>query len=271
MEWISSLRARRHVRASFYRAALEDLPDGLEAGWRHSAPQEFPGIRTDAFFFVRAAEGLMVFFSAAGCSESSRPCALPSEAADSVWHAWLRRDPIGLERFCRKHFGAVVPHVEREGLGAGALANTLSVSRALEGIAPLGPRLPLVFGLDAQLRMARGHGYWRRGDEIVYARLGKRGRYLWRARPHPELTIDALLAAGVVDAATVEAHRQRRRLVVEDSDGGSFTDGILAAVFASNSASADDGGGAGSGNDNSSDNGCDSGSSCGSSCGGGGD
>jgi hypothetical protein len=50
MDWISALRARRHVRASDYRAVLENLPDGLEAHWRHSAPQEYPGIRTDAFF-----------------------------------------------------------------------------------------------------------------------------------------------------------------------------------------------------------------------------
>ena len=260
MEWISNLRARRHVRASFYRAALADLPDGLEAGWRDSAPQEYPGIRTDAFFFVRAAEGLMYFFATAGCSGRSGPCALPSEAADSIWHAWLRRDPIGLERFCRHHFGAAVPHIERAGLGACALANTLAMGRALEGIAPLGPRLPLPFGLDARLRMAGGHGYWSLGDEIMYARLGKRGRRLDRARAHPELTIDALLAAGLVDAAMVEAHRRRRQPVVENSDGGSFMDGIPAGAFASDSASADGGG---------SDGGGDSGSSCGSSCGGG--
>jgi hypothetical protein len=51
MDWINGLRARWHVRASRYRTALEDLPEGLEAGWQHSAPQEYPGIRTDAFFF----------------------------------------------------------------------------------------------------------------------------------------------------------------------------------------------------------------------------
>jgi len=48
--WISTARARRHVRTSSYRSALQDLPDGLETGWRASAPQEYPGIRTDAFF-----------------------------------------------------------------------------------------------------------------------------------------------------------------------------------------------------------------------------
>jgi hypothetical protein len=236
MDWINGLRARRHVRASRYRAALEDLPDGLEAGWQHSAPQEYPGIRTDAFFFVRAAEGLMAFFSAAACSGNSRngPCALPSEAADSVWHAWLRRDPIGLEGFCRKHFGAAVPHVERAGLGSGALANMLSAGRALEDIEPLGPRLPLLFGLDARLRMAGGHGYWSLGDDVGYARLDKRGRRLGRAAPHPELTIAALLAAGLVDAGMVEAH-WRRRWLVDDGEEVFGTDGLPTAVFSSGS------------------------------------
>jgi hypothetical protein len=213
MHWITErvtqARAHRHVRASFYRSALEDLPEGLERSWRDSAPQEYPGIRTDAFFFARAAEGLVRFFNAVGKSDT--PCALPSEAADSVWHAWLRRDPIGLERFCRKHFGRTVPHVERAGIGPGALANTLMTGRTLEGIAPLGPRLPLLFGLDARLRMPDGHGYWNRGNEIVYARLDKRGLCLKRGQAHPELLTSALLAAGLVDADMVLAHMQVRQ------------------------------------------------------------
>jgi hypothetical protein len=189
------------------------------------------------------------------------PCALPSEAADSVWHAWLRRDPIGLERFCRKHFGIAVPHVERAGLGAGVLTNTLAAGRTLEGIAPLGPRLPQLFGLDARLRMPGGHGYWSLGDEIMYARLGKRGRRLGRARAHPELTIDSLLAAGLVDARMVEVHR-RRRQAVEVSAGGSYADSALAFTFASDGSCADSSGG--------SDSGSDSGSGCGGGGGGGG-
>ncbi len=88
-----------------------------------------------------------------------------------MWHAWLRHDPIGLERFCRKHFGQVIPHVERTGLASDALAGMLMTGRRVEGIAPLGPRLPLLFGLDA--------------------RLGKRGRRLGRAQLHPELTTSA--------------------------------------------------------------------------------
>jgi hypothetical protein len=257
MDWISRMRTRRVVRTSKHRNALEDLPHGLETAWRHSAPQEYPGIRTDAFFFVRAADGLLRFFDAV--THSGPPCALPSEAADSVWHAWLRHDPIGLERFCRKHFGQVVPHAERTGLGSGALAGMLMSGRRLEGIAPLGPRLPLLFELDAQLRMPGGHGYWNRGDAIVYARLGSRGRCLGRALPHPELTTGALLAAGLVSADMVLAHMRLQQAAAVGSSCGSFTDGALGAALVSDGGGCDSGGG--------SDAGCDSGSSCGSSCG----
>lgn len=271
MNWISRKitegRARRHVRASFYRPMLQDLPAGLESSWRQSAPQEYPGIRTDAFFFACAAEGLLRFFDAAG--GSSTPCALPSEAADSVWHAWLRIDPIGLERFCRKHFGRVIPHVERAGLGSGALAGTLMTGRSLEGIAPLGPRLPQLFGLDARLRMAGGHGYWNRGDEIVYARLNARGLCPQRAQPHPELATSALLAAGLVDADMVLEHLRRREAAL--AVAASY-DGVSGLAFASDGACADSGGSdAGSGDAGGScDGGSACGSSCGSSCGGGG-
>jgi hypothetical protein len=260
MNWISrsinETRARRFMRASSYRTALEDLPEGLERSWRDSAAQEYPGIRTDAFFFVRAADGLLRFFDAVSHSEA--PCALPSEAADSVWHAWLRHDPIGLERYCRRHFGRVIPHVERAGLGSGALAHTLMGGRRLEGIAPLGPRLPQLFGLDARLRMPGGHGYWNRGDEIVYARLNQRGLCMQRVQAHPELLTAALLAAGLVDADMVLAHMQLRQAALANSGSSCGTDGGFA--FAGDSGCSDGGG---------SDGGSDGGSGCGSSCGGG--
>jgi uncharacterized membrane protein YgcG len=265
MEWINKQRAAWRVRTSPRRAALKDLPSGLEPAWRHSAPHEYQGIPTDAFFFACAAEGLMDFFDAA--TQSGKPCALPSDAADSVWHAWLRHDPIGLERFCRKHFGAVVPHVEREGLGAGALLNTFA---ACHGLARRRLRLPRLFGLDARLRMPGGHGYWMRLGEIVYARVGEQGWGLVRARPHPELGIEDLYMADVVDRHTLAAAlrlRLARANRAQADDGGSW--GVDLPLFAAMSDSGSDGGcgDAGSGGGDSS---CDSGSSCGSSCGGGG-
>ena len=52
MKWIYELRAARLRRTSPWRAALADLPAGLEIYWRTSAPREYKGIRTDAFFLV---------------------------------------------------------------------------------------------------------------------------------------------------------------------------------------------------------------------------
>jgi hypothetical protein len=242
MKWLNELRAARLRRTSPWQAELADLPAGLQSYWRASAPREYKGIRTDAFFFARAAEGLLRFFDAV--RHSGRPCALPSEAADSVWHAWLRWNPVSLERFCLRHFGTTVPHVERAALVGNALLHTFAACRTRDGIRPGSMRLPALFGLDARLRMPGGHGYWSRGGEIVHARLNERGRGRWRARPHPELALTVLYAAGLVDVGILAAHLRRRDTV---ADGGSC--GGMAC--------ADGGGG---------DGGCD-GSSCGSSCG----
>lgn len=245
MKWIQKLRAARLRRISPWQAALADLPAGLESYWRASAPREYEGIRTDAFFFARAAEGLLRFFDAV--RYSGRPCALPSEAADSVWHAWLRWNPVSLERFCVRHFGAAVPHVERAALAGNALLHTFAACRERDGIRPRSMRLPALFGLDALLRMPGGHGYWSRAGEIVHARLNERGRGMWHAQPHPELALAVLVAAGVVDWHLLAAHLGRREA---GADGGSC--GGMACA---------DGGG---------DGGCDGGGSgCGSSCGGG--
>jgi hypothetical protein len=264
MEWISKQRAAWRVRTSPHRTALQDLPSGLEPAWHHSAPHEYQGIPTDAFFFACAAEGLMDFFDAA--TQSGKPCALPSDAADSVWHAWLRWDPIGLERFCRKHFGAVVPHVEREGLGAGALLHTFA---ACHGLARRRLRLPRLFGLDARLRMPGGHGYWMRWGEIVYARVGEQGWGLARARPHPELGIEDLYMADVVDRHTLAAALRRRLALANraqaDDGGGCGVDLPLFAAMGDSGSGSDVGYGDVGGCGDAGSGGGDS------SCGGGGD
>jgi hypothetical protein len=253
MGWLNALRAASLRRASPWRAALADLPAGLESYWRASAPREYEGIPTDAFFFARAAEGLLRFFDAV--RHSGRPCALPSDAADSVWHAWLRWNPVSLERYCVRHFGATVPHAERAALVGNALLHTYAACHARDGIRPRSMRLPALFGLDARLRMPRGHGYWSRAGEIVYAHLNERGRGMWRARPHPELALTVLYAAGVIDRHLLAAHLGRREAATAD---GSACGGL--AFADSGDACADGGGG---------DGGCDGGGSgCGSSCGG---
>jgi hypothetical protein len=262
MEWFRKWRAAR-VRRNSPCPAMGALPVELEAYWRHGAPQEYPGIRTDAFFFALAADGLMRFFDVV--RHAGGPCALPSEASDSVWHAWLRWNPIGLDQFQRQHFGAAIPHVERAGLGEGALANTLIACRTLAGLAPHEPFLPFLFGLDAKLRMPLGHGYWIQDNEVMYARLDHAGARTGQAQPHPELALSALVTAGLVDAVLLEAFlRQQRAALADQGSGITFTDDSPGFAFASDGDCGDGGGGDG-------DGGSSCGSSCGGGCGGGGD
>lgn len=256
MGWLNRLRAARLRRTSPWRGALADLPAWLESDWRYGAPREYEGIPTDAFFFVRAAEGLLRFFDAV--RHSGQPCALPSNAADSVWHAWLRRDAAGLDRFCRRHVGIAVPHVERTALAPSALLRTFAACCARDGVKPGTMRLPGLFALDARLRMPGGHGYWNRAGEIRYARLNERGRGMWRAVPHAELALPALVAAGLVDGAILAFHERRRALAADGSSCGGM-------AFADGDGGAGDGGACGDGGG---DGGCSCGGSCGS-CGGG--
>jgi hypothetical protein len=278
MKWIHDLRAARLRRTSPWRAALADLPAGLEIYWRTSAPREYEGILGGCqktaplagqkvapqatFFFARAAEGLLQFFDAV--RHSGRPCALPSEAADSVWHAWLRWSPTSLDRYCRRHFGIAVPHVERAALAPGALLNTFAACCARDGFDPGNTRLPGLFGLDAALRMPGGHGYWNRAGEIRYARLNEQGRGMWRALPHPELALAVLVAEGIVDRHFLAVH-ERRRAAAATTDGSSCG-GIDSMAFAGSDACGDGGGSGGCDGGGGGDGG---GSSCGSSCGGG--
>ena len=210
MRWMNRIRAARLRRTSPLRAALADLPAGLEQYWRTSAPAEHKGIPSMSFFFILAAEGLLRFFDLA--ASVSGPCtlALPSEAADSVWHAWLRWDPPSLDRFCQSHFGVTLAHADRSELAPGALLRTFVACCEREGIKPTFIRVPALFALDASLRMPGGHGYWKGDGDICYARLDEHGRAAWHDRPHPELSMPELVAAGVADprylAARADAH-----------------------------------------------------------------
>src|ERR1041384_2508741 len=112
---LNSWYVQRLMQRSRHGKALKELPPGLYNYWKSSARLEYHGIPADAVFFARAAIGLLDFFECA--AQDKQPCALPSKAADSVWHAWLRLSPLKLEAFCRQHFGRAVPHVEGAAMG----------------------------------------------------------------------------------------------------------------------------------------------------------
>lgn len=82
---INRWRAMRVRHKSHFWRATADIPPALYQYWQRSAQFEFKGIPRDAFFFARTTEGLLTFFDCV--RTSGKPCALPSAAADSVWHA----------------------------------------------------------------------------------------------------------------------------------------------------------------------------------------
>ncbi|MES2019501.1 MAG: hypothetical protein V4484_23665 [Pseudomonadota bacterium] len=241
---IDSLRAMRVRYGSRYWNATADVPATLYPYWKRTAQLEFKGIPQDAFFFARATEGLLTFFQCVRIS--GKPCALPSAAADSVWHAWARLAPQSLDAFCIKHFGKVIPHVEAEAMAAqmaGALATCMVTARGLEGRNPVRVSVPGLFALDRKLRMPGGYGYQLDKGEVAFRRLDGQGAPEGEMH-HPQGLIAAqLLATGVITQAAYDAS------IKKPQDGGACGSGCASAC--------DGGGGAACG------------SSCGSGCGGG--
>jgi hypothetical protein len=257
---LNTWRAQRIMRRSRNSKALQDVPPTLYDFWKSSARHEFNGIPTDAVFFARALDGLLTFFDCV--ASSSQPCALPSKAADSVWHAWLRLSPLKLEAFCRRHYGRTIPHLENGAMPGhpdAALAACLVRARVLEGLAPEGPRLPQLFQLDRVLKMPKGFGYQLQSGVPGYAAMDERGRMMGRLACPPVLAVAGLLGAGLI---TQEAYAQYQQRLEQSSSGSSCGSGCGSSM-----SDGSDGGCSDSG----SDSGGSCGSSCGSSCGGGGD
>ncbi|RLM52619.1 hypothetical protein DVK02_16405, partial [Halobellus sp. Atlit-31R] len=185
---------------------LAEVPVPLFPHWAGEAHREFPGIPRDACFYAQAAEGLMMFFDCVAAV--GRACALPSRAADSVWHAWADMDPAGLERFCIRHFGRPIPHLARDRMGEGmdvALAACLVQARRRVSQPAAGPQLPRLFTLDTQLGMPRGLGYRIIGGLVACSMLDEFGN------PEDEVVFPhalkprALLQAGLVSPAEYQA------------------------------------------------------------------
>lgn len=253
---IQALKVKRLTRRSPYKAALADLPAPLFAYWASSAPAEFEGIPRDAYFFARAAEALLQFFDCAAGSD--QPCALPSKAADSVWHAWLRMNSIGLEQFCIKHFGAVIPHVEAAAMDAPtaqSLAVCLVKARTRERLQRGGSGLPRLFSADRELGMPQGYAYQVRRGKVGLSPMSRQGQPMSEIAYPASFAPDALLMSGLIHSWEVEPKRHAH-------DGGSDSGWLSGGIGSSG-----DGGSTG-------DAGCDGGgssscggSSCGSSCG----
>ncbi|MFZ6799299.1 hypothetical protein [Undibacterium sp. Di24W] len=290
--WLQQLRYQRFIRQSPYRKVLSELPPSLLPHWQAHAKDEFTGIPDDAIFFIRAAEGLMMFFDcvkqSGQCGNAS--CALPSKAADSVWHAWLdlpqaRFTEVDVDNFCRKHFGRTIPHMpaaqmdaEAKGSMAVALATSLVQLRHIEGKDALSHTAPALFTLDKRLKMPRGYSYSMAGDKLGFQNMSLLGQGTGATLFPAAFMPMELLAIGLISAPMLE-HYQRKQaalMAAQNNDISSSSDFGSASSSTSNytdcspgnradggssDSCSDSGSNSGSSSDSSS-----SGSSCGSSC-----
>jgi hypothetical protein len=209
---LNLLRAQRCIDDSPYNAALQDMPAGLYRAWQHSACEAFEGISCDALFFARAAEGLMMYFDCV--RRSGKPCALPSKAADSVWHAWARFAPAGLDEFCLRHFGRRMPHVEAADMTSqmeDALANCLVQARMLEWMPTAGSGLPRLFTLDRRVAMPCGFAYRIVKGQVAFANMNRAGRPEGDVFYPSTLAPVELLMAGLITYRAFDNYVQRAR------------------------------------------------------------
>ncbi|QBE63017.1 hypothetical protein [Pseudoduganella lutea] len=256
-ETIGTIRATCLRITSRHRKAWRDIPPELYEYWSRTARFEFQGIPRDAFFYARASDALLDFFECV--RRSNRPCALPSKAADSVWHAWLSYSPASLDAFCERHFGQRIPHVEAVDMTGGMampIAMTLVTARTLDGLGLAGPRVPRLFATDRALRMPQGHAWRVRGNWMVLSHMDPYGRPSQHTRVHPATEPDFLLAAGLIAQGDYD---RWLRACATSGNSGSAVDGAGPEL-------ACEGGSTDSGDSGSSDGG----SSCGGGCGGGG-
>lgn len=260
-----ALRIAWLYRRSPYRTALAEMPDDLFSYWQRFAPRECKGIPTDRLFFARAAQGLMNFFDCV--NRSGRRCALPSKAADTVWHAWAKLHPLQLERFCIRHFERAIPHIDaaamQDGEG-GAVATCLVTARRIEGLAPASARVPALFSLDRRLRMPRGFDYTTQKGQMGFRFLGDAGLPVHRLAFPAVLAAPALLDAGLVSRQEYLPYAQKVAAGSTTSSAGSSCGSGAYHHHDSRDSVGDPGA------DSGADGGGDSGGGCGGGCGGGG-
>lgn len=235
-------------------AAAADIPASRRSGWLAEAQSPgtlpAPWLRNAATWEL-AALTLAHFFDLCSRQPGGQPLALPSAAADEVWHRWLDTDPDGLAAWQRRWFNREVPHREAHDLGAPlahCLARSWVAACRSEGRHALGARLPLLFMLDAALKAPGGWHYQPGPRGIGHRDIGPQGQPQGPLRGHPELSAAGLAAMGLLTADELKAWHLRRQGADAGLSFGSTADGC-----------ADSTGGSGCG-------GC----SCGSGCGGGG-
>ena len=109
------------------------------------------------------AQGLRQFFMTY-LRSGRKPVSMPSQVADDLWHAFILYTK-NYQAFCQRAFGRFLHHTPAIVLG-GAAAGNVGLRRCWwhacreENINPRMPtRLPLLFALDAKLKIPNGFRY----------------------------------------------------------------------------------------------------------------
>ena len=153
--WIVWSVLVRHKRAAFVREYA--FPKGLFANFENRRP----GLqRKDTALTARALRKFFLAYLSGGC----KFVAMPSQAADDLWHEFIlfTRE---YKAFCDQAFGGFLHHSP-----AAVLGKSKQINQGLrrvwwqccreENIDPNQPsRLPLLFAIDAKLKLADGFRY----------------------------------------------------------------------------------------------------------------
>lgn len=225
------LRAARQ-RLPGARAAARDIPEALKLQWLAGAGPDSAGLaaawRADEPGWELSTLALAHFFELCRQQPAQAPLALPSAAADSVWHLWLATDAEGLAAWQRRWVGGEVPHREAHELGAPlptSLARCWVAACRSEGRSALDGPLPLLFALDGLVGPPGGWHYQRGPRGISHHDLGPQGRPLGSPQRHPELSAAGLAGLGLLTATELQAWRLRREGAEAGVSSGGGTDG----------------------------------------------
>ncbi|MFN7426481.1 MAG: hypothetical protein ACK5X5_13140 [bacterium] len=147
---------RLSVREAYIRETL--LPPGL----LDTLSSPFPALSLKDRQLV--ARGLRKFFLAQ-LKAGRKPVAMPSRVVGALWTAFAQRG-AAYESYCRQSLGRVLPVTAPVALSVEAAANA-GLRRCWwnackeENLNPSAPtRIPLLFALDAKLKIEHGHYYF---------------------------------------------------------------------------------------------------------------
>lgn len=204
--------------------AAGNVPPDVADEWfsQTGASTDVPGWQPSRTDWLLSCVALSQFFDLPRHSVAAGALALPSKAADSVWHVWLTHDAASLARWQQHHFGRETAHLEAPELGQPleqALAHSWAAACRSEGVSPLGRKLPLMFEVDARLRVPGGWAYGTHGQRVFHQDLDTHGKRSARIHHHAGLGAAALAGAGLL--STAELGQFERSQKQQDAGGAS--------------------------------------------------